>query len=129
MQVTMTVGRGCHQKAARGGWGAASLGRLRTDPIFDSGDRGPGTTRELPLIFRRGTLFSKGGGRSSTCPKDFSLGDGVTAPLIYLQVMRLSVTYRDASADVMPTFLICVNPVRVPAFRNLLLSRYLATIS
>ena len=72
----MTVGRGCHQKAARGGWGAASLGRLWTDLIFDSGDRGPGTTRELSLIFRRGTLFSEGGERSSTCPKDFSLGDG-----------------------------------------------------
>jgi len=53
----------------------------------------------------------------------------VTAPLIYLQFTRLSVTYRDTSADVMPTFLIHVKLAHVPAFRNLLLSRYLATIS
>jgi len=52
----------------------------------------------------------------------------VTAPLIYLQFTRLSVTYRNTSTDVMPTFLICVNLARVPAFRNLPLSRYLATI-
>jgi len=56
-------------------------------------------------------------------------GSHVTAPLIYLQFTRLSVTYRDASADVMPTFLNCVNLAHVPAFRNLPLSRYLATIS
>ena len=53
----------------------------------------------------------------------------VTAPLIYLHFTRLSVTYRDASADVIPTFLNCVNPAHVPAFCNLPLSRYLATIS
>jgi len=60
---------------------------------------------------------------------DLQPGLHVTAPLIYLQFTRLSVTYRDASTDVMPTFLICVNPAHVPAFRNLPLSRYLATIS
>jgi len=45
-----------------GGGGVASLGRPRTDPIFDSGDRGPGTTRKLSLIFQRGMLVSEGGG-------------------------------------------------------------------
>jgi len=68
------------------------------------------------------------GGGAGAFPFDTG-GVAVTAPLIYLQFTRLSVTYRDASADVMPTFLICVNPARVPVFRNLPLSRYLATIS
>ena len=42
------------------------MGRLRTDLIFDSGDRGPGTTRELSLIFRRGTPAQQGRGGGVT---------------------------------------------------------------
>jgi len=59
-QVPTTVGRGCHLKAARGDGGAAILECPRTDPIFDIGDRGPGTTRELSLIFQRVTLAQQG---------------------------------------------------------------------
>jgi len=55
--------------------------------------------------------------------------EDVTAPLIYPQFTRLSVTYCNTSTDVMPTFLICVNLACVPTFHNLPLSRYLATIS
>ena len=52
--------QGVPPKAARGDGGAAILGRLRMDPIFDSGDRGPGTTRELSLILQRGTPTQQG---------------------------------------------------------------------
>ena len=53
--------QGCHRKVARGDGGAAILGHLRTDPVFDSGDRGPGTTRERSLYFRGGRWLSEGG--------------------------------------------------------------------